>query len=146
MNNLYTWLKFLHLLGLVVFVMPHGVSAAVSFAVRGQATDQARRLLMLSQRASFVSNPGLLLLVVTGVWMGFVAGWWGQKWIWTAIVVLVLVGVAMGALARPYYLAREAKDDAGIAEALSNGRPAIAAAIGGAGFLILIFLMVFKPF
>lgn len=146
MNNLYTWLKFLHLVGLVVFVMPHGVSAAVSFVVRGQAADQSRRLLMLSQRASFASNPGLLLLVVTGVWMGFVAGWWGQKWIWTAIVVLVLVGVAMGALARPYYLAREAKDDAGIAQALSKARPAIAAAIGGAGFLILIFLMVFKPF
>lgn len=52
----------------------------------------------------------------------------------------------MGGLARPYYLAREAKDDAAIGERLSKARPAAAAAIGGVGLLILIFLMVFKPF
>lgn len=146
MTSLYSWLRFLHIVGLVAFVMPHGVNAAVSFAVRGPVTAGTRRLLALSQQANFGSYPGLLLLVVTGVWMGFLGSWWGQKWIWTAIVVLVLVAVGMGALARPYYLAREAKDDAAIGERLTRARPVAAAVVGGVGLLILIFLMVFKPF
>lgn len=146
MTHLYSWLMFFHVVGLVAFVMPHGVNAAVSFAVRGPATAPTRRLLTLSQQANFASYPGLLLLVVTGVWMGFAGSWWGQKWIWTAIVVLVLVAVAMGGLARAYYQAREAKDDAALGERLSRARPVAAAAIGGVGLLILIFLMVFKPF
>ena len=146
MTSLYLWLKFLHIVGLVAFVMPHAVSAAVSFLVRGQVTPQTRRFLMLSQLTSFASNPGLLLLVVTGVWMGFIANWWGQKWIWTAIVVLVLVAAGMGALSRPYHMARESKDDAALADRLGKARPAAVAAIGGIGLLVLIFLMVFKPF
>ena len=145
MNSLYLWLRFLHIVGVVAFVMPHGVSAAASFAVRGQVTAQTGRLLKLSQSASFGSYPGLLLLIVTGVWMGFIGPWWSQKWIWAAIVVLVLVAVAMAGLARPYYMAREAKDEAGIAERLNAARPVAAAAIGGVGLLVLIFLMVFKP-
>ena len=146
MTSLYLWLKFLHIVAVIAFVMPHGVSAAASFLVRGPVTPQTSRLLKLSQRASIGSNPGLLLLIVTGVWMGFIAPWWGQKWIWTAIVVLVIVAVAMGVLARPYYMAREAKDDAAIAERLGKARPVAAAAIGGVGLFVLIFLMVFKPF
>ena len=65
-----------------------------------------------------------------------------------AIVALVLVAGFMGYIARPYYQAREAvgQPDDVLADRLGKTRPVLAAVIGGAGLLILIFLMVFKPF
>ncbi len=72
MTSLYVWLKFLHLLGLGVFLMGHGVSAGAAVVLRGRPLDAvSRALLQVSIRSEAVSFPGLLLVPVTGVWMGF---------------------------------------------------------------------------
>lgn len=146
--SLYVWLKFLHILGLAMFLFAHGVSGGAAFALRGSVSGNTRALLRLSQRSSFVSNPGLVLLLVTGIWMAFAGSWWGRLWPWASIAVLVAVLAVMGYVSRPYYLAREASggsDDA-LAEHLRRARPMLALWVGLVGVVILLGLMVFKPF
>jgi len=146
--TLYVWLKFFHLVGLAAFLFAHGVSGGAAFALRGPLTANSRTLLRLSQTSSFISNPGLLLVIVTGVWMAFLGSWWGRGWIWAAVVILVLLLVAMGLIARPYYMARTAagKSDEEVGQALSRTNPSAAAWVGGVGLLLLVGLMVLKPF
>jgi uncharacterized membrane protein len=148
--NLYTWLRFLHLIGLVAFLIGHGISAGASFVLRRPLSDTARAaVLMVSIRAYAGAGPGLLLLVVTGVWMGFLGSWWRTGWIWTSIVVFVAVIVAMSAQSVPYHKARDAaaKNPMGEIESeLKRARPEVLAAVGTVALVILVFLMVFKPF
>jgi hypothetical protein len=150
MTNLYIWLKFLHLLGLGAFLVGHGISAGSSLVLRRPLPDLARAaLLQLSIRAYAAAGPGLLLLVVTGVWMGFLGSFWRTGWLWAAIIVLVATIVIMSANSVPYHKAREAaaKIPMGAIEAeLTKARPLVLAAVGGVGLLVLFFLMVFKPF
>ncbi|MDQ6878211.1 MAG: DUF2269 family protein [Candidatus Dormibacteraeota bacterium] len=151
MSSFYFWLKFLHLAGLGVFLLGHGVSAAGSLVLRRPMADATRSaLLQLSMRANYVAFPGLLLLLVTGVWMGFQGSWWHSAWIWTAIVVLFIVFVVMSALSLPYHRAREAVRDnqptAELESRLKGARPIVLMAVGGIGLLVVIFMMVMKPF
>ena len=148
MTSFYLWLKYVHLAGLAVFLFGHGISAGCSFALRGRPpVAQARALLQLSIWSYRITYPGLLLLIVTGVWMGFAGNWWRYPWIWVAIVVLVAVFVAMSALSVPYHKARDAKEDeAALAGSLARARPVTLSWVGSAGLLALILLMVFKPF
>ena len=151
MASLYLWLKYLHLIGLAVFLLGHGVSAGTSLVLRRPLTDAVRgSLLQLSIRANYVGFPGLGLLLVTGVWMGFLGSWWHWGWIWTAIVLLVAISVAMSAQSVPYHKAREAvggsKPDGELESELRRARPVVMAVIGSVALVILIFLMVFKPF
>ena len=146
--NLYAWLKLFHLLGLAVFLFAHGVAGGASLALRAPVSDYSRRLLQLSRRSAMVANPGLLVVIATGVWMAFMGEFWGRGWIWAAIAILVVLIAIMVFIARPYYLAREAagQSDQALSEVLNRTRPMPALWIGGAGIVVLIALMVLKPF
>jgi hypothetical protein len=149
--SLYLWLKYLHLVGLAIFLLGHGVSAGCSLVLRRPVSDAVRAsLLQLSIRGNFASFPGLGLLLVTGVWMGFLGSWWHWGWIWAAIIVLVIVSVAMSAQSVPYHKARDVVDgkkpQSEIESELKHARPVAMAVIGTVGLVVLIFLMVFKPF
>jgi hypothetical protein len=150
LTSFYVWLKFLHLVGLGAFLFGHGISAGASLVLRRPLPDGARAaLLQLSIRAYAGAGPGLLLLVVTGVWMGFLGSWWRTGWIWAAIVVLVATSVAMSAQSVPYHKARDvvAKKAVGEIETeLKRARPVVLAVVGTVGLVALLFLMVFKPF
>ena len=150
MDSLYVWLKFLHIVGVAVFLLAHGVSAGASLVVRQKAAAGARSVILpISLRANFVAFPGLLLVIVTGVWMGFLQSWWRMGWIWAAIAVLVISIAAMSFLSVPYHRAREVLGEGQTAELdtrLKRARPIELAGIGTVALLILFFLMVFKPF
>ena len=151
MTNLYVWLKFLHLVGLGVFLVGHGVSAGASLALRKQQAAAVRAaLLMLSIRSHYVAFPGLLLVLITGVWMGFLGSWWRTGWIWAAIAVLVVLTVVMLALSAPYHLARdvlgEDQPPGELDSRLKRSRPLALTWTGVVGLVLILFLMVFKPF
>lgn len=150
MTSLYVWLKFLHLLGLGAFLMGHGVSAGASIVLRGRPLDAvSRALLQVSIRSEAVAFPGLLLVLVTGVWMGFLGSWWRTGWIWTAIAILVLVTVLMGFWADPYRQARGTKEDSHDSAghiALARSRPITMLWVGVLALVAILFLMVLKPF
>jgi hypothetical protein len=148
MTNLYSWLRFLHLLGLAAFLISHGVTAGAALALRGPASPASRGLLRLSLVSGAVAFPALLLLIVSGVWMTFAGHLWGRGWIWASIVVFVAIVVAMGLIANGYRGARDAakESDEVLGERLGQTRPIAAIWIGSIGLLVLLFLMVFKPF
>jgi uncharacterized membrane protein len=149
-TSLYTWLKFLHVAGLAAFLFGHGIAAAAALVLRGRPVDSTTSALLRASINSYaIAYPGLLVLVVTGVWMGFLGSWWRSGWIWTAIAVLVAVFVAMSALSVPYHRTRDAlaKNESNdqIASLLQKSRPIALAVIGALGLIVIIFLMVFKP-
>jgi Predicted integral membrane protein (DUF2269) len=154
----YEWWVFLHILGVFGFLLGHGVSVGVTFRLRRER-DPARvnALLELSGSSLTIFFYGLLVLLVAGVVAGFLGKWWDEGWIWTALGVLVGISVAMSVLARPYY-----KRVRLVAEAMASGSeavtedqfvsilrsplPMLIAGIGFAGLLVLLWLMMFKPF
>src|SRR2546423_2281285 len=149
MGSVYIWLKFFHLLGVGLFLFGHGMSAIASFAVRGRPADAATgAMLKASIGSAAIYYPGLILILVTGIWMGFAGSLWRTGWIWTAIAVLLVTAVVMGALSRHYHLARDTigKDPAAAESSLRQARPIPIAIIGTIGIVALFFLMVFKPF
>ena len=145
--SVYRWLLFFHLAGLSVFLVVHGFSAAAAFGLRRRpGPAESRLLLQLSLQTAWVAYPALLVLVGTGVWMGFLGHWWGQAWMWTAIGVLILLVLAMGFLADPYRNARSAETDEKLAAAVAQTRPLTVTWLGAIGFAAILFLMVLKPF
>jgi len=138
---MFAWLVTLHLLGLVVFLLAHGVSLAVAFRVRGERNrDVVAALLELSRRAAQVVYVGLVLLGVGGLGAAWSAGWLATPWNIASYVVVVVVLVAMFAIASPYYHGLRGAlkgtddtpplDDAALAARLGTRRPELLAATG----------------
>lgn len=148
MAVLYSWLKFIHILSVGTFLFVHGVAGGTAFLLRGPVTATTRTLLQASRVTSQASYPLVLLILITGIWMTFAGNWGHQVWPWAALVILVLTLGVMGAIARPYYQAREAAGgpDAALASRLANTRPVLAAAVGVVALVLIFALMVFKPF
>jgi hypothetical protein len=162
-QSFYTWFVFLHILAALGFVFAHGTTAFVAFRVRGEREPQRiAALLDLSNASVGLMYVSLLVLVMAGIAAGVIGSWFGQLWVWAAIVVLVLVTVAMFAYAVPYYervrLAvgqpgRRSRAEAAphlpreeLAGLLDSRRPEGISVIGGVGLALIIWLMVFKPF
>jgi ABC-type dipeptide/oligopeptide/nickel transport system permease component len=157
-GSAYQWWLFLHITGILAFVMAHGVSAGVALQLRHERNpDRIRALLQLSNSSTSVFYLGILLLVAAGVVMGFQGHWWGQGWIWTAIVVLFLTMAAMYAVATPYYRrvrrVLQIQESGGAAvgadeieQLMRSGRPGLILLVGAVPLLFILYLMVLKPF
>jgi hypothetical protein len=149
----YPWIVFLHVVGAFGFVFGHGASAFVSMAIRRE-TDAQRisAMLRISQLSLTVMYPSLLLLLAAGVAAGFIGEFWGALWLWLAIGLLVVELAAMYALAAPYYMnLRRALTDPTVPNdevvaSMSSSRPIVLAWVGIVGLLLIIGLMVVKPF
>lgn len=100
----YRWWKLLHVLGVLGFVLFHGVSVLVALRLRKER-DRTRiaELLQFSGSAVQGMYVSLLLLIAFGVVAGFSGKWWSFWWIWLSLGLLVLTIVEMSAVARPYY-------------------------------------------
>src|ERR1051326_3560690 len=107
MANLYVWLKFIHLLSVGAFLFVHGITGGVSFLLRGPVTGTTRSLLRLSQISGQASQPAILLVLITGIWMAFAGHWQSQVWPWLALGVLIATLRVMVFLAGPSYMARD---------------------------------------
>ena len=161
-----SWIVLIHIVAAFVFVLSHGVSAFVAFRIRSER-DPARiaALLDLSGYTLGVMYTSLTLVFVAGILAAIVGGYFnGRLWPWAAIVVLVVVAGAMYPLATEHYArVRRAVglraqgdkagdpppvplDAAGLAALLDNRRPELIAAVGGVGLLVILWLMVLKPF
>ena len=146
---LYSWLLFIHVLSLGVFLFAHGVSGGASFLLRRPGSGSTRALLTISQRSGIVSNPAIILVLITGIWMTFAGSWQTRLWPWVALAILIATFGMMVFIARPYYMARDAAkagSDEEVAAKLATTRPELAAAVGVVALVILFALMVFKPF
>ena len=159
------WLKFIHIVGAVAFVAGHGVSMFVAFRLRSER-DPARMLALLdlSGASLGLATIGLLVLLVAGIVDGIVAGYFGQLWIWIALVGLIAIGASMTPLAIGHFNAIRAalgqrtramkpsdpdptpRPIEEVIALASSNRPQQLALIGGGGLLVILWLMTFKPF
>ena len=156
----YQTLVFLHVLGVFGFLLAHGVSVFVAFRVqRVKDVAAIRALLGLSASAVMMTTFSLLLLLIGGVWAGFVGNWWSRGWIWAALGILVVVWGLMSSFTGPAF--RRARmavgftgprtiDESVVSEqlpqALADLRPWLPMASGTIGLVLILWLMVFKPF
>ncbi|HZP90890.1 MAG TPA: DUF2269 family protein [Actinomycetota bacterium] len=144
--------KLWHLVGAFGFVAAHGATAAVALKLRRERSpERIRALLDLSRSTRGFMYLSLIVLLIGGIANGFVLHVWGRGWIWTAIVLLVLLIVAAFPLAVPYYVSiRRALERESTAEELeallASSRPLVVMWVETIGILLIIWLMVFKPF
>lgn len=154
---MHRWWVFLHIAGAFGFLMAHGVSAYVTLRLPKER-DPARVSQLLELSASSVgfmwNSIGVLL--IGGIAAGFTGHFWGQGWIWAAIVVLIIVTATMYAMGTTWAKrlrtisgamagGTEAVSGAQFEEILRSKRPYTIAAIGFVGLLLILWLMIFKP-
>lgn len=150
---MYQGLVFVHLLGLVLFVMAHGVSVLVAFRIRAERDPKVvGAFLGVSQMAVGGMYVGLLLLGIGGLGAAWAGGLLLAPWIVASYVVVVVVLAVMYSVATPYYgrLRQLVTDGPGAAGGdldteLATRRPEVLATVGFAGLVVLVWLMVFKP-
>ncbi len=163
--DLAGWVVLLHVLGAFAFAAGHGVSALMSFKLRSER-DPVRigALLDFSQYSMTLMGIGFLVLLVSGIVSGFIGEYWGNLWLWTAIVLLVVVTGGMTPLVASHYtkvrhaVGKRAMSDkkdapdpvpaspAELEALLVAPTPWIAASLGGIGFVVIVWLMIAKPF
>ena len=166
---MYTGIVFLHIAGVFAFLLADGTSASVALQLRrlsdapvnAEARERLCALLDLSLGSAGLLYISLCLLLVTGIAGGFAGHWWGRGWIWAALGVLVVttalmyargvtyfeqVRLALGLPGRSPQTPPAPKSPEEIAALLKSPLPVEITAIGSLGLLVLLWLMVFKPF
>jgi cytochrome c biogenesis protein CcdA len=163
--NWYPWVVFIHVAAAFLFVMGHGASMWASDQIRKERDpERIKVLLEMSSRSLGMVYGALLVLLIAGIVAGIMGNYFGQLWIWAAIVVLVAIIVLMYALASSYYgkvreavglrsmrTPKDAPDPTPVSpEALAalvdTRRADYIGLVGVIGLLILVWLMFFKPF
>ena len=99
MLSLVPWLIFLHVLSAITLFLAHGASIAMAFQIRKE-TDFARIRAMLDLSQSTIITMGIALLIMglTGLIMPFMLKIWNKGWVWTSIVLMVIVVVQMAVM------------------------------------------------
>jgi uncharacterized membrane protein len=150
----YQWLVFVHLVGLVLFAISHGVSIAAAQAVRGERSLRVvTARLETSRKAIGISYVALVLLGIGGLGAAWVSGQLLAPWVVASYIVLAIVLVVMWAVATPHYmrLRRVLADGSGdelspeATVLLESRRYDVLTTVGGLGLVVLIWLMVLKP-
>jgi hypothetical protein len=166
-GSLYSWLVFGHLAALLAFVMAHGVSVGVLFALRRPGSlERTHNLLDLSTSSFTVVYASVLGILVFGIAAGVVGGQFtfGPWWLWISIALFVGIAIYMGfvrwmqmtnvrhaaGLQTPDDVkkgipAPEPSDPAAIAAAVEQVRPWLVLVVGFGGLLVILLLMMFKP-
>ncbi len=154
----YNWWKLLHVLGVLGFVMFHGVSMVAAVRLRKER-DRGRIASLLQFSGSSVAGmyASLGWLVVFGSVAGWKGGYLDAGWFWASVLILVVVVGEMSAVARPFYQrVKEAveirpsgvprRSDEELEEILRSPITVVNMAIGFVALVVIAYLMIFKPF
>ena len=142
----YETIVLIHVVGVLVFLIAHGISMYVLLTLRNQHDPEiVRQRLELSRRSLSFMYVGLLAWLIAGLLAGFAGNWWtsGQYWIWASVVVVFFIMGAMTPLGRIYlnrvrtavgvdpqtgkYDSAAAVDAGALDAALASGRPMLLA-------------------
>ncbi|MDQ6709241.1 MAG: hypothetical protein M3Z11_01650 [Candidatus Dormibacteraeota bacterium] len=157
----YRWLVYIHVAAVVVFLLAHGPSVGMALRLRREPTaDGIRALVALSTLATQATYPSLILVIATGLIVGFAGHWWGRGWVWAAIGIVLVTSFVMAALASRYHRLRPVRDGGGkppggiVPSSSPEEVRRIAASIGAApitlvgavALALILWLMLLKPF
>ena len=160
---MYQWWLWGHLLFVAGFLLSHGTSAAMGLRLRQEKSpDAIRALTRLSKQTTNVTYVFIYLIIITGVAMGFQNNWWRFAWIWVALAVLIIAIGAMNGLSRPYHNVRVGVGLPGrggrrseppapasseqLEQLVDRANPWPISVIGIIAILVLLWLMILKPF
>jgi predicted integral membrane protein DUF2269 len=160
---MYEWTKLIHVASAFGFILAHGASAAVALQLRRERDPgRVSALLDLSRGAMGTATwIAALVMLLSGIWLGFQADWWGRVWIWVSIGILVLImglmtplggtklnriRAALGMSLDPKKPAPAAVSRTELEAILETWDPVPLTAIGLGGLLLIVALMVLKPF
>jgi uncharacterized membrane protein len=162
--DLYGWVVFVHAATILLFFIAHGTSMAVAFALtREREPARVRALLDLSRFSLGVpAIASVVIGLLTGIVAAFMGGLWGEAWVWISLVLFVAIGGLMTPLASlrlqpmrtaagmassgPKPVAAQPEDPAELARLLDAWNPLPIALVGLGGFLVILWLMLAKPF
>ena len=162
----YQLVVFLHVVSVLGYLLAHGVSASVSYAIKKERdVNRIRALLDLSAASYPTMLWTLLAVIVFGLAAAFMQMvWWKFGWIWVSILVLIVIVVLMAiygagvfgeirkAAGLPYMVkgkpfpAEPAKSDDEVYAAAAKVNPTLLLVIGYGGFAVIAWLMTAKPF
>lgn len=168
LDDLYSWVVFIHVGSLLAFVMAHGVSVGVLFALRrGGSLERTHALLDLSTASFNAVYVSVLVLLVSGIVSGIMGEHFtgGRWWLWVSLALFIGLFAYMGYV-RWYQMtevrhaagmqtqddvkkgipAPEPGGEATIVAAVTKVRPWLVLAVGFGGLLVILLLMMFKPF
>ena len=168
MDQLYSWVVFAHVASLLAFVMAHGISVGVLFALRRRGSlERTRSLLDLSASSFTAVYVSVLILLVSGIAAGIMGGSFtnGRWWLWVSLALFVALFLYMGYVrwvqmtnvrhaaglqtpddVKKGIAAPEPGDEAAIVAAVEKVRPWLVLTIGFGSLLVILLLMMFKPF
>jgi len=153
---LYRIIVFLHVISVFGFLLAHGASVSMAFALkRERDLQKIRALLDFSSTSYPLMISTLLASIGFGIIAGFQGHWWKFGWIWTSITLLVVILALMYFLGSNVYgTARKAagllSEPPGMNEELlailKKSNPVLLTIIGYGGYAIIAWLMMTKPF
>jgi cytochrome bd-type quinol oxidase subunit 2 len=156
---MYDWWVFIHIVGVIGFVLAHGVSTWVALRIRSERSpERLRALLDLSASTTVAFYVATALLLLGGIAAGIDGHLFSQEaWISVALGVFVAEMAFMLAVASPYYrrLRRvmtieqgggTAVGPAEIEQLVASPLPLVTFWVGSLGLLFIVYLMAIKPF
>ena len=160
---MYEYVKFIHVASAFAFILAHGASGAVALGLRRERDPIRVAALLDLSRAALgpVTWIAALVMLLSGVLLGFQGDWWGRWWIWLSIVTLVvLMGAmtpmgairlnrireALGIQVDRKRQAPVAATPSELAALLERWDPRPLTGVGLGGLLVIIALMTLKPF
>jgi hypothetical protein len=164
--NLYLLIKWLHILSVLIFFFSHGISMGTAFKLASEKNpDRLRALLDVSRWSLTLMSNGLIALLVFGLILTFMGPWWKQIWPWLSLVLLIAMSVWMTwqsravyspirkALGLPYMtgvgtenspVEPSSMDE--VEALIARQNPRLLTFVGLIFTIIILWLMIFKPF
>ena len=149
---LYRIIVFLHVISTFGFLLLHGASVSMAFALkRERDLQKIRALLNLSGTSYPLMLSTLLASIVFGIIAGFQGQWWRFGWIWISTALLIVIIALMYFLGSSTYgAARKALESSGSDEELfailKKSNPVLLTIAGYGGYALIAWLMMYKPF
>lgn len=164
-NLLIRWLIFLHVLGVLTFFLAHGASAAMAFKIRKERDfARIRAMLDLSWSTGILVVVSFLVMGLTGIVLPFLIHIWNKGYIWASIVLMLFVFIYMAVFNETHYKqlrrlvglpymkgskqlpAEPHSSLEEVATLLSKTSPISLVIVGYGIPVIVLWLMIFKPF
>ena len=158
---MYVWVVYLHILVIFIFLIEHAAEIWVSFKLREQKEPEGIFATYAFMPNNNVRNLRITysLIIITGITAGFITTWWRQGWMWTALGVMIVIWIVMKRVSSIYLYAVDAiaehalqnREDASAIDKFRSDlkarrEPEILSVTSVIGGLIILWLMMFKPF
>jgi hypothetical protein len=158
---MYSWLLFVHIGSVLVFMLMHGVQVTVAWKIRWQPDPAQIAALFAPMPLTAWLRYAMLAVVVTGLALVLVLNLWTSAWIWASLALLGGIWLLMYRWGAAYLNgiepATEAALSAGGTASEADARIAFDQArlswlvpgmtiVGIGGVAAILWLMIFKPF